>query len=133
MSLTLVYSRPERPRARVLFIDGDLDQLDLYSLVVERCHEVLKATRAETGFELACQARPDVIVIDAALPDVDGLDLCVRFWADPRTTAIPIVVVTGDEVAYERADGLRFRLAALVKKPCSADQLLAILAHAVVR
>src|SRR4051812_47022045 len=117
-------------RPVVLFIEDNVTQLDLYAMVVEEQFAVLRATRAEQGFELASTKQPAAIVVDVLLPDADGLALCDRFRADPRTASIPLLVLTGDDDAFARAQALRFRFRDVLAKPCSATRLLAVLRSA---
>lgn len=119
-----------RDRPTVLLIEDNLTQLDLYALVLEGAFEVLKATRGETGYALACSARPDAIVVDVLLPDADGLELCERLLASEQTQSAALVVLTGDDAAFERAATMRL-LDAVLKKPCSADRLLLVLHRAI--
>ena len=124
-------ARSERTRPLVLFIEDNLTQLDLYVMVVEKDVDVITATRGETGYDLALSERPDVIVADVVLPDVDGLNVCARLRANRVTASIPIIVLTGDDFAYARAQQMRSDLTGVLLKPCSADRLLAAIRQAV--
>jgi CheY-like chemotaxis protein len=126
-------STAPRERPLVLFIEDNLTQLDLYAMVLEEALDVVKATRGETGYDVACCEHPDVIVLDILLPDVDGLALCARLHANPATAAIPIIVLTGDARAYARAQLVRSELTGVLLKPCPADRLLAAVRMAIDR
>lgn len=117
----------------VLFIEDNLTQLDLYTMVLEDEFAVLTATRGEQGYELATTLQPGAIVVDVVLPDVDGLAVCDRLRANPQTASIPLVVLTGDDAALERAHAMRERVQDVLAKPCSAERLLAVLRSATVR
>src|SRR5712691_11148452 len=111
MSETVVPHPPsQRERSLVLFIEDNLTQLDLYSMVLREQCDVVTATRGEMGYELACSEHPDAIVLDVLLPDVDGLTLCERLRANPSTASIPVIVLTGDDGAYARAQLVRSEL-----------------------
>jgi twitching motility two-component system response regulator PilH len=117
----------------VLFIEDNLTQLDLYSMVLSEAVDVRTATRGETGYAMACAEKPDVIVIDVLLPDVDGLTICERLGRNPDTALIPVVVLTGDDHAYARAQQARSELVGVLLKPCPADRLLAAVHDAIER
>jgi ribonuclease P protein subunit RPR2 len=69
--------------------------------------------------------RPDVIVLDLRMPGMGGTELCTRLQADPKTKAIPIVLLTGaDPEEARRAQ--RAGATALVRKPFSPLDLLSI-------
>jgi CheY-like chemotaxis protein len=113
----------ERQRPVVLFIEDNLTQLDLYSMMIEGELSVVKATRGETGYQLALSEQPDVIVLDVLLPDVDGLALADRIRANAATASIPIVVLTADDAARERAEA-HGDFSDVLLKPCPADRLM---------
>jgi CheY-like chemotaxis protein len=117
------YTTPDRKRPVVLFIEDNLTQLDLYAMLIEHELAVVKASRGLTGFELAISERPDVIVLDLLLPDIDGFALAERIRITPATRSIPIVVLTGDDAAFVRAEGIA-QFSDVLLKPCPADRLL---------
>ena len=122
--------RRERSRPLVLFIEDNLTQLDLYSMMIEDQVSVVKASRGETGYDLAVSEQPDVIVLDLLLPDADGLAVHERLRTNPATASIPIVVLTGDDAAYARAEQVRSQFSDVLSKPCPADRLLSAIRKA---
>ena len=113
----------DRKRPVVLFIEDNLTQLDLYAMLIEHGLGVVKASRGLTGLHLAIAERPNVIVLDLLLPDIDGFVLAERLRADPATASIPIVVLTGDDAAFLRAHAMA-RFSDVLAKPCAAGRLL---------
>ena len=125
-------STPNRPR--VLLVEDVLDLLDLYAIVLEEHFEVLKASRGEAGYALACAERPDAIVLDLLLPDVDGFEVCRRLRSNRATAAIPVIFFSADEPSVFKAMASPECAAvfAILKKPVSPDRLLATI-HAAVK
>ncbi len=84
------------------------------------------ATRAATGAEAlaACEGaqRPDLVLLDLGLPDVDGADLCAHLR---RSTGVPVIVVTARGDLRSRVQGLRRGADDYVVKPFSLAELLA--------
>ena len=119
----------DRKRPVVLFIEDNLTQLDLYAMLIEHELAVLKASRGLTGLDLAISERPDVIVLDLLLPDIDGFALADRIRMTPATASIPIVVLTGDDAAFARAQAVA-QFTEVLSKPCPADRLLQAIHHA---
>ena len=89
--------------ARILVVDDNPTNLKLASEVLElEGHEVRRAMDAEQALEVLQMDLPDLILMDIALPGMDGLELTRRLKADARTRAIPIVALSafamkGDE------------------------------------
>jgi two-component system cell cycle response regulator DivK len=80
---------------RVLLIEDIEDNV----LLVERVltangYEVLHAPDGETGLQMATDERPDLILLDLGLPDLDGQTVASQLRRAPETARIPIVVVT---------------------------------------
>ena len=85
--------------------------------------EVQEAGSGAEAMQRVAERTPDVIVLDVALPDVDGITLCQRLRALPAMAEVPIVLLTGDSSATDdegRAAGAN----AFVRKPFSPLELL---------
>ena len=124
---------PRRIHPLILIIEDSLDQLDMYAMVVEEHFDVLKASRGEAGYALACAERPDAIVLDILLPDIDGFEVFRRLRSTPATAAIPVIFLTADEPSVFRAMASRecATAFAILRKPAPADRLLETLRAAV--
>jgi diguanylate cyclase (GGDEF)-like protein len=83
--------------------------------------EVVLATSAARALELIPQVRPDVILLDVIMPDMDGYELCVRLKADLATTGIPIIFITGLQGCESESHGLELGAADYVTKPFSPN------------
>lgn len=89
--------------AKILVVDDNPTNLKLVSDVLEfEGHEILRAVDAEEAQVILAQVRPDLILMDIALPGMDGLTLTRRLKAGERTRGIRIVALTafamkGDE------------------------------------
>ena len=85
--------------------------------------EVDEAGNAAEAMQRVAARRPDVIVLDIALPDVDGITLCRRLRAQPATADVPIVLLTGSSDASDE-EGRAAGANAFVRKPFSPLELL---------
>lgn len=80
----------------VLIVDDVPDNLSvLHDALDEFGYTVLVATNGEQALQRAAQALPDIILLDALMPGLDGFEVARRLKADPATSAIPIVFMTG--------------------------------------
>lgn len=90
-------------KARILVVDDNPTNLKLASEVLEmEGHEVLRAMDADDALAVLRQQLPDLILMDIALPGMDGLELTRRLKADTRLHSVPIVALSafamkGDE------------------------------------
>lgn len=120
-------SRVPRPAPRfpphILLIDDSADQIDLYECALSERYRVLSAVDGETGIALAVAERPDLVIVDLAMPRVDGWEVCRRLKRDPATAAIPIIILTAQDDPDLEEHARLIGAAGLLRKPCDVDRL----------
>lgn len=84
------------PRARVLIVDDILENIEVLAGALEHECDVQFALSGARALELVQQRRPDLILLDIMMPEMDGLETMRRLYADPANADIPVIVVTGD-------------------------------------
>src|SRR5207244_12277486 len=85
------YCAMSRP-AKILAVDDETDLIDLMQYHLVRAgHEVATATNGWEAIHSVRQNRPDIILLDLMLPDLDGFGVCEILRRDPLTATIPIV------------------------------------------
>jgi len=110
---------------RVLVIDDDPRYLDLLQFTLEaEGFEVCLAQNAAEGMKQAVAGRPDVIVTDVAMPDMDGYVLAAGLKADARTAEIPLIFVTARGLEADRWTGQSMGAAEYLTKPFSIVELV---------
>ena len=88
-------SRERKKRDCILLIEDDELNLELVQTVLEGAgFRVLSAHAADQGIEIARQKRPDAILMDVQMPQLDGIEATRILRADPETAGIPIIAVT---------------------------------------
>jgi putative two-component system response regulator len=113
-------------RSRVLVVD-DLESIRVLfqRLLVAAGHEVVCAGDGMAALEAVSQHQPDVILLDVAMPMMDGLEVCRRLKADPATRLTPIVLVTGRADLSDRLQGLEAGADEILEKPVHPHELQA--------
>ncbi|MDH0866753.1 response regulator [Mitsuaria sp. GD03876] len=85
-----------QPGDRVLLVDDVPDNLSLlHDALDEHGYTVLAATSGEAALACAQQGRPDIVLLDAMMPGMDGFEVARRLKADPSTAHMPIIFMTG--------------------------------------
>lgn len=112
---------------RILLVDDDPDLRDLVSDLLHRegYQVCCLANGAEALALLRSSTRPDLIILDLMMPEMDGWELRDKLKADPELAPIPVVYVSGAEGAAHHLP-VEDRGAFLVK-PFDANQLLSVL------
>jgi CheY-like chemotaxis protein/DNA-binding CsgD family transcriptional regulator len=83
-------------RDRVLMVDDVPDNLSLlHDALDEQGYTVLAATSGEAALARAAQGQPDIVLLDAMMPGMDGFEVARRLKANPATAHIPIIFMTG--------------------------------------
>lgn len=93
-------------------------------------YATLFAGDAVTGFGKAVQHLPDLILLDISLPAGDGLQVARKLRNLPQTANIPFLFVTANKDPELREQAMDVGAAGLFDKPYNADELLAVIAHA---
>jgi DNA-binding response OmpR family regulator len=105
------------------------DEPDIRSLVVlHLSRDGFRCRTAATGAEALAEVRarrPDLVVLDLLLPELDGLEVCRRLRADAATAALPIIMLTARADEVDRVVGLEVGADDYVVKPFSPRELVA--------
>jgi len=118
------------PMARVLVIDDEPDVLLLCRVNLQHAgHEVLEAPDGERGLATALSERPDAIVLDLMLPQMDGYGILTALGADPRTRDIPVLVLTAKAQREDRVRCWEQGASEYMTKPFSPAALASALAQ----
>ena len=112
---------------RILLVDDEPALRELLRVTFESAD--VNVEEASSGIEAQARIRrrrPDVIVLDLRMPGMSGVELCERLKADERTRSIPIVLLTGADEPAEVRRAQRAGAAAVVHKPFSPLDLVAV-------
>jgi two-component system phosphate regulon response regulator PhoB len=116
-------------RGRILVVDDEPDLLELVKHQLGKEHyEVTTAQDGEVALATARRHPPDLVVLDLMLPGIDGLEVCRRLKADPRTMHVPIIMLTAKGEESDAVIGLSQGADDYVRKPFGSKELVARIA-----
>ena len=112
--------------ARILSIDDEKEIIDLIRLILTRKgYEVEGAIGGEAGLAKARSWKPDLILLDLMMPDMDGWEVFHRLRAEASLASVPVVVVTARAQSIDRVLGLHVaRVNDYVSKPFTPQDLV---------
>jgi DNA-binding response OmpR family regulator len=111
---------------RVLVVEDDRDIANLVRLYLEKGgFDVDVRASGREALNLITARCPDLLILDVMLPEVSGLDICRVVRADPKTAAVPIIMVTARSDESERIAGLELGADDYLAKPFSPGELVA--------
>jgi len=118
------------PEARVLVIEDEADLRRLLRMVLERAgYEVVDAPNGKSGLRCFHEQRPDVVVLDVGLPDLDGWQVLERLR---EMSDVPVLILTARSLEAEKVRGLHSGADDYVTKPFGREELAARV-HALLR
>jgi DNA-binding response OmpR family regulator len=113
-------------RAKILAVDDEPELADLMQYHLVRAgHEVATAANGWDAISQVRSNRPDLILLDLMLPDLDGFGVCEILRRDPLTATIPIVIVSAWSSPDSRFLGLELGALDYLTKPFSPQELVA--------
>jgi len=93
---------------RILSIEDDAEMRGLIQLIFERQgHRVIGAKRGEFGLEFLHSLKPDVLLLDLMLPDIDGWDIYQQMKDNEDLAQIPVIIVSARSEAQDAAAGFK--------------------------
>ncbi|MBL9217749.1 MAG: response regulator [Opitutaceae bacterium] len=116
--------------AKILAVDDEPDLTDLMQYHLVRAgHDVTTAANGWEAIHAVRTNRPDIILLDLMLPDLDGFGVCEILRRDPATATIPIIIVSAWASADSRNLGLELGALDYITKPFSPAELVARVNH----
>jgi len=118
------------PVAKILAVDDEPELTDLMHYHLVRAgHDVTTAANGWEAIHAVRTSRPDIILLDLMLPDLDGFGVCEILRRDPATATIPIIIVSAWASTDSRNLGLELGALDYITKPFSPAELVARVNH----
>ena len=112
--------------ARILLIEDSPTDRAVFTQWLERGgHEVIPASNAEDGIEIARRQLPDLVLMDVVLPGMSGFQATRAMARDAAIKHIPVIIVSTKAMETDKAWGLRQGAADYIVKPPREDELIA--------
>jgi len=109
---------------QILYIEDDPSNRLLVRRILEaEGYSVAEAVGGFAGLELAAQMKPDLVLLDINLPEIDGYDLARRFRETPGLEKVPILALTANVMKGDRERSLEAGCDGYIQKPIDVDWL----------
>jgi diguanylate cyclase (GGDEF)-like protein len=105
---------------RILVVDDAMENIQILHAALQDEHEVLFALDGPRALEIARSQHPDLILLDAVMPGMDGYAVCKALFAAPETSDIPVIFVTALKSPEDETRALGAGAADFISKPVNA-------------
>lgn len=111
-------------KSKILIVEDDLDVADMLNAYFRvQGYEVFTVNWGEDGVRAATTSRPDLVILDIRLPDIDGYEVARRLRSDRKTETIPIIFLTEKRDRADRLQGLELGADDYITKPFDVQEL----------
>ena len=112
----------------VLLVDDEPDVIEhVGSILKKNNFEVVSASKGKEALELALIHKPDIILLDVFLPDIDGGEVASRLTLNPQTKDIPIIYLTGLITKQEQEVPEKIGKYFVIAKPILESELIPLI------
>jgi len=122
-----MFIKKRKMKFKVLIVDDEKDIVDLlkYNLDKENDFEVITALNGKAALEQALENKPDLILLDIMMPEMNGFDVCKKLKNNPITSNIPVLFLTAKENEIDEIIGLELGADDYIQKPVSPRKVIA--------
>lgn len=111
---------------KILVVDNNQEHIEVLTNYLANCgFQIISAQDGETAIQLAKKEKPDLILLDAFLPGIDGFQTCHHLKADPQTSPILVIFMTEMTQTENKLRGFDLGAVDYIPKPCQQEELLA--------
>ena len=107
----------------LLIVEDNIELREYLKLELKGDYRVIEAVNGKIGLEMAKQYKPDVIIADIMMPEMDGIEMCQLLKSNKSTSTIPVLMLTAKVAEKERIEGIDAGADVYLKKPFSVNLL----------
>lgn len=111
---------------KIVYIEDDLEMTYLLKLILERKgYEVISTNDGLEGFEIIEKEKPDLVLLDLMMPNIDGWDIYHQLKSNEATEEIPVIVISAKAQPIDKVLGLQIaKVNNYISKPFKPQELL---------
>ena len=111
----------------VLAVDDDDRNLRILAEIFESDYDLYYARNGQEALEMVAKVKPDIMLLDIMMPEIDGLEVCRRVKSKPELSNTKIILVSARALPDERAAGYAAGADQYITKPFDHGELMDIL------
>ena len=111
-------------KRKILAVDDNISNNEIVEEILSDDYELKIATSGEQALEILEDFKPDIILLDIMMPELDGYDTCLRIRENPNMKNVTIIMVSAKGMASDMYKGHEVGVDDYITKPFSQEQLL---------
>ena len=124
MDVSVPGGNPTMGKVKILYIEDNFDNMTLVKRVLEiEGYEVIPAETGQEGLDIAFESRPDIVITDINLPDIDGYKVTNALKTDQGTAHIPVIAMTANVMEKDKETVFEAGCDGYISKPIDVDEL----------
>jgi len=111
---------------KIVYIEDDLEMTYLIKMILERKgYELISINDGLEGFEIIQKVKPDLVLLDLMMPNIDGWDIYHQIRSNENTNQIPVIVISAKAQPIDKVLGLQIaKVNNYISKPFRPNELL---------
>jgi len=109
---------------KVLIVEDNQDNMDVLEAFLEDDYELIEATDGKMGLEMAIEKKPDLILLDISLPEMDGTQVVTEIRKNQEIKNTPVIALTAHAMLGDREKFLAFGFDEYMSKPIVDEDIL---------
>lgn len=111
---------------KIVYIEDDLEMTYLIKMILERKgYEIISTNDGMQGFEVIERVKPDLVLLDLMMPNIDGWDIYHQLKSNENTNQIPVIVISAKAQPIDKVLGMQIaKVNNYISKPFKPQELL---------
>lgn len=114
-------------KTKIIYVEDDQDTINLVSLIFNKHgYDLIGVSESQKGLELIESEKPDLVLLDLMLPELDGWHVFRKMKKNPKTMHIPVIIITAKAQPIDKVLGLQIaKVDDYICKPFTPEEILA--------
>ncbi|MBF0519696.1 MAG: response regulator [Nitrospirae bacterium] len=108
-------------KQKILIVDDSVSNIEIINEVLQDTYTTYFATNAKKALEIALTTKPDLILLDVVMPEIDGYELCRQLKKEPSSKDVPVMFVTSMSQETDETIGLELGAVDYITKPINPN------------
>ena len=111
---------------KIVYIEDDLEMTYLIKMILERKgYEIISTNDGMEGFEVIEREKPDLVLLDLMMPNIDGWDIYHQLKSNENTNQIPVIIISAKAQPIDKVLGIQIaKVNNYISKPFKPQELL---------